>query len=84
MVGHFKFLAHFLSNHHLIKYTHFNAMCEHALGGFCVKNPLCRRKRELAVCLALTVRLSTLDASSLPVHDRPTRRPEASEDAGQA
>ena len=61
MVGHFKFLAHFLYNHHSIKYTHSNAICEHAPGGFCVKNPSCRRKRELAVCLAPEVRLSKLN-----------------------
>ena len=66
MVGHFEFLARFLSNRHLVNYLHSNTMCEHAPGGFCVKN-LCRRKRDLAVCHALRVRLNALDA-------RPTRR----------
>ena len=64
MVGHFKFLADFLSNHHPIKYTHSNAMYEHAPGGFCMKNPSCCRKRELAVCLAPGVRLSKLNVSA--------------------
>ena len=38
MVGHFKYLTDFLSNHYLIKYTHSNAMFEHAPGVFLCEN----------------------------------------------
>ena len=38
MVGHFKYLTDFLSNHYLINYTHSNAMFEHAPGVFLCEN----------------------------------------------
>ena len=72
MVGQFKFLADFLSNRHLVNYMRSDTMCEHAPGGFCVKNLLSQKMR--------VGRLSRTQGETKYAGCQ--TNPEASEDAG--